>query len=57
MSEIDGYTDPEAYIDELEEDCDYGVSEFCIDPQLKQLNCCFECNAYLEAVENEQDPT
>ena len=54
MSEIDEYADPEVYMDDLEEDCDYGVSEFCTNPDLKHMNCCFECEAYLDACE-EQD--
>ena len=51
MSEIDDYADPEAYMDDLEEDCDYGF-EFCINPNLKAMCLCTtECDGYLEAVE------
>ena len=51
MSEIDEYADPEAYMNELEEDCDYGF-EFCSDPVTKKLGLCTtECQAYLESLE------
>jgi len=31
--------------------CDYGLTEFCDNPDLRSLNCCFECETYLEACE------
>lgn len=54
MSEIDEYADPEVYMPELEEDCDYGF-DVCIDPETKAMGLCTtECSAYLEAVEEQE---
>lgn len=42
--------------DENENGCDYGVTEFCVEPQTKDLGICTtECSAYLCAVEAEAD--
>jgi len=45
----------EDYYEEGEEDesCDYGP-EFCVEPSLKSLNCCFECWLYLEMCEDQE---
>lgn len=54
MSEIDEYADPEVYMDELEEGCDYGFG-FCSDPETRSMGLCTtECSAYMDVVE-EQD--
>ena len=34
--------------------CDYGCAEFCIDPFLRNCNCCFECEAYLDSILEEE---
>lgn len=49
------YTDfdeEESWEEEFDESgCDYGVCEFCEDPQTKELGLCTtECAAYLAAV-------
>jgi hypothetical protein len=31
-----------------EEPCDYGFSEECVEPQLRDTNCCFECWLFME---------
>lgn len=51
MSEEDWYGDPE-YMDDFEEDlnCFYGF-EFCIDPTLRNMGNCFECELMLESFE------
>ncbi len=39
-----------------ESSCDYGCSEFCEDPQTKDMGACTtECDAYLCSVEAEAD--
>lgn len=54
MSEIDDYAEPEEYMDELEESCDYDF-EFCSDPETRAMGLCTtECSAYIEAVEEEE---
>ena len=55
MSEIDEYASPEVYMDELEIDCDYGISEFCEEPETKAMGLCTtECALYLSAVEKSE---
>ncbi len=34
-------------------DCDYGLTEFCIDPFLRSIGNCFECALYLNSCEAE----
>ena len=54
MSVIDGYADPEVYMDEFEEDCDYGFG-FCSDPCCKLSGLCTtECESYFNAVEEQE---
>lgn len=43
MSELDPYADPEVYMDELEEGCDYGL-EFCHDPECRDIEGCVSCD-------------
>jgi hypothetical protein len=31
-----------------EEPCEYGFSEDCVEPSLRNTNCCFECWLYTE---------
>lgn len=51
MSQLDEYADPEVYMPELEESCDYGC-EFCTDPETKRMGLCTtECNDYIAACE------
>jgi len=40
--------------EEENEDCDYGLFDFCEHPELREIGCCFECPLYLEAVEEEK---
>jgi len=50
-------TDEDYYEDtsdiEEEESCDYGT-EFCVEPSLKSVNCCFECWLYQEMCEEQE---
>lgn len=39
--------------DDDQSDCDYGLTEFCIDPFLRSIGNCFECDLYLESCEAE----
>lgn len=54
MSEESWFEDPE-YLDAYWKgddqgiDCDHGLTEFCDNPDLRSLGCCFECKTYLEA--------
>lgn len=32
-------------------DCDYGLSEWCVDPFLRNIGNCFECDLYLDGLE------
>jgi hypothetical protein len=34
-----------------EEPCEYGFSEDCVEPSLRNTNCCFECWLYTEVDE------
>ena len=52
MSEEGEYDTGEDVLEE-EQDCDYGA-EFCVEPALKETNCCFECWLYLEMVEEQE---
>jgi len=57
MSKESWYGDPD-YMDSILEEqdmCDYGLSEFCEDPFLKNVNCCFECELYLQDCEEEAE--
>lgn len=36
-------------------DCDYGFSEFCVDPHLRNLGCCFECWLFQEVDEADRE--
>ena len=42
-------------------DCDYSLTEFCIDPALRSIGSCFECSLYLDSLKEdlkaEQKPT
>lgn len=43
--------------DDWEDDasCDYGVCEFCSDPQTKEMGLCTtECREYLESIKEEK---
>jgi len=40
--------------EEEDEGCDYGLSEFCEHPDLRELGCCFDCPLYLESLEEEK---
>jgi len=57
-SEEDWFDNPDYlndYFDGSDEgiDCDYGLTEFCDNPDLRSVNCCFECDTYLEACAEE----
>lgn len=46
----------EEFIEEEDEGmyCDYGVDEFCVDPQTKSMGLCTtECKAYLDLCRKE----
>lgn len=48
----------EEEMEEEEDFCDYGVSEFCSDPQTKSLGLCTtECQGYLQSVKEDQVET
>jgi len=46
----------EGFEEEFDEGgCDYGVSEYCSDPQTKEMGLCTtECADYLRSVEEEE---
>jgi len=54
MSEEGEYdTGEDVLEDDEESDCDYGLSEFCVEPFLRSIGNCFECSLYLDACEND----
>ena len=54
MSDEGEYDTGEDVLEETEEDCDYGA-EFCVEPSLKHMNCCFECWLYQEMCEDQEE--
>lgn len=40
--------------EETEEPCDFGFSEDCVEPQLRDTNCCLECWLYTQVDEQVQ---
>lgn len=36
------------WTEEEEEDCDFDFGEECVEPHLKNMNCCFECWLFIE---------
>jgi hypothetical protein len=44
----------EHFEQDQEEPCEYGFSEDCVEPSLRDTNCCFECWLYQEVDEETQ---
>lgn len=54
MSEEGEYdTGEDVLEDDDQSDCDYGA-EFCINPFLRSIGNCFECELYQEMVEEQE---